>query len=71
MTSATAEKFLSTDELSSMLGGKIKPRTLANWRSLGMGPKFVKMGGKVAYPRNEVDAWLERRTVENTSQYRK
>ena len=25
-------------------------RTLANWRSLGEGPGYVKLGGKVLYP---------------------
>jgi hypothetical protein len=27
----------------------IKPKTLQNWRSLGRGPAYLKLGGKVVY----------------------
>lgn len=34
-------------------------RTLANWRSLGIGPSYVKTGnGSVLYRWDDVDAWL-------------
>lgn len=29
--------------------------TLANWRSLGCGPVFVKVGGKVVYRREDIE----------------
>lgn len=58
-----------------MLG--MSPRTLANWRSYGRGPTYIKVGdeppeGKrdrrhVRYPRAEAEKWAEahryRRTV--------
>jgi hypothetical protein len=38
-------------------------RTLANWRSLRIGPKFTKIGKTVLYEEGELDAWDERNTV--------
>ena len=32
--------------------------TLANWRSQGRGPEYVKYGRKVLYPVSEMDRWL-------------
>lgn len=43
-------------------------RTLANWRTAGTGPRFVKVGGSVRYRRSDVDAWLEKRTISSTSE---
>jgi hypothetical protein len=37
--------------------------TLANWRCLRKGPAFVKVGAKVLYPRDGLDAWLARHTI--------
>ena len=33
-------------------------RTLANWRSLGIGPPYMKVGGKVRYDWADIRAWL-------------
>ncbi|MFV8380090.1 helix-turn-helix transcriptional regulator [Corynebacterium hindlerae] len=32
--------------------------TLATWRSRGIGPKFVRIMGRVYYRRQDVEAWL-------------
>jgi predicted site-specific integrase-resolvase len=32
-------------------------RTLANWRSRGEGPKFIKINGRVRYSQEDVDAY--------------
>lgn len=37
---------------------RITEKTLANWRSLGRGPAFVKVGGRVRYRRQAVDESL-------------
>ena len=34
-------------------------RTLANWRVLRQGPKWVKRGGRVFYPFEALKAWVE------------
>ena len=38
--------------------------TLAHWRSEGRGPKFIKLGSKVAYRGRDLNEWLASRTVE-------
>jgi predicted DNA-binding transcriptional regulator AlpA len=38
-------------------------KTLINWRSLGIGPRYLKLGNTVRYRRSDVDAWLVRRAV--------
>ncbi|MCL1598076.1 MAG: helix-turn-helix domain-containing protein [Actinomycetia bacterium] len=58
--------MLTTSELAVKLG--THERTLANWRVSGSGPRFVKVGTKVRYRRSDVDAWLESRTVDNTTE---
>jgi hypothetical protein len=35
------------------------PRTLRQWRYLGIGPKYLKVGATVRYRARDVEAWLE------------
>lgn len=39
-------------------------RTLIRWRNARTGPPWVKTGGKILYRRKDLDAWLERQTVD-------
>jgi predicted DNA-binding transcriptional regulator AlpA len=50
---------MSTQELSEFIGVAVK--TLANWRSQAIGPKYVKPGGRVRYRRSDVEKWLASR----------
>lgn len=70
---ATAEcEYLSPDEVSARYNGRISVRTLANWRSSGTsGPPFTKIGGRILYPKAKLLEWEQKRTVSNTSDYRK
>jgi hypothetical protein len=54
-------KYLTPDEVSR---GEISPGTLRNWRSLRIGPSFVKVGKGVLYPLCELDAWDRKNVVE-------
>lgn len=47
---------------------QVHPGTLANWRVRGDGPKFIKIGKRVAYRLADVTAWEEKQTRANTSQ---
>ncbi|MEV8239452.1 helix-turn-helix domain-containing protein [Microbacterium testaceum] len=38
---------------------QISEQTFARWATEGKGPKFIKLGGSVRYPRSEVLAWLQ------------
>ena len=40
--------------------------TMAHWRSEGRGPKYIKIGPKVAYRGKDLNDWLDSRTVEPT-----
>ena len=41
--------------------------TLAHWRSEGRGPRYIKIGPKVAYRGSDLNAWLDERLVEPTA----
>ena len=38
---------------------KVPLRTLDQWRYLGKGPRFIKVGRHVRYRRDDVDRWLD------------
>ena len=46
----------SPSELADLLS--ISPMTLRNWRSLGKGPHYLKVGGCVRYPVESTLTWL-------------
>jgi hypothetical protein len=51
------DEMLTPEETGADLGGPrkpISPGTLAYWRAKGQGPRFVKFGRHVRYPRS----WL-------------
>jgi len=37
----------------------VAPKTLANWRSAGKGPRFYKLGRLIVYQRDDLDAYFE------------
>lgn len=53
---ALAELMTPLD-LSRYLG--VPPGTLANWRYLGRGPAFLRVGRHVRYRTVDVTAWIE------------
>lgn len=46
---------MDTKTAAAYLG--YSPKTLANWRPLGMGPRFVKLG-RIFYFRADLDEWI-------------
>lgn len=63
------KRYLTPAELSERFEKRISPRTLSNWRCAGTGPKFVKLGGRILYPLEQVEEWERGRTVESTADY--
>jgi predicted DNA-binding transcriptional regulator AlpA len=51
------ERLLSTEEVADVLGRP--PRTLRQWRYLGEGPRYLKVGAPVRYRAHDVEAWLK------------
>lgn len=64
------KKYLTPQEVSAHFDGRISVNTLSNWRNLGTGPAYLKLGGKVLYPREKLVEWEQRNTVKSTSDYR-
>jgi hypothetical protein len=54
-----AERYLTTEELADRL--RRTPGTLANWRLVGKGPKFLRPAGnkrgRILYRLEEVELW--------------
>lgn len=53
----TENELLSEKEVAAIL--KVSRRTLQQWRYLGKGPPFLKIGLMVRYPRAALEDWLE------------
>ena len=51
------EPLLNTDEVAKLVG--LHSVTLAEWRTQGRGPRWVKLGRKVRYRPRDVEAWLD------------
>lgn len=54
--------FLTPEDLRERWQGEVKLTTLATWRSKGLGPAFVKIGGRVLYKLEAVLAYENRNT---------
>jgi excisionase family DNA binding protein len=54
-------------EAASVL--RLSERTLERLRVSGLGPKFIRCGGRaVRYRQSDLDAWLTARSVRSTSE---
>ena len=60
------EQFLNQVRLADRW--QISPRTLERWRWAGEGPAFVKIGGRVVYRLDDVEAYENGRRCESTAQ---
>ena len=58
-------EILNQDQLADRW--QISPRTLEQWRWLGKGPKFLKIGARVLYREEDVDAYEAGQVCQNTS----
>jgi predicted DNA-binding transcriptional regulator AlpA len=58
-------RFLRTPEASRFVGLSI--RTLEKHRIYGTGPRYSKLGGRVVYRVEDLQAWVERGAKASTS----
>ena len=56
-------KFLTPEEVADRYRGGVSVGTLRNWRSMRIGPTFLKIGKAILYPVSELDAWDEKNRV--------
>ena len=59
--------LLSAEQAGAYL--HVNPRTLANWRVLGRGPRYVRTS-RVLYRQADLDAWLDAHTFEHSADER-
>jgi predicted DNA-binding transcriptional regulator AlpA len=55
------KKYLTAAEVEQLFG--ISQKTLANWRSQGRGPQYLKIGHGVRYAAEDLEKWAESRRV--------
>jgi predicted DNA-binding transcriptional regulator AlpA len=55
--SAAPQRYLSTPEAARFLA--ISARTLEKHRCYGTGPRYFKLGGRVVYRLEDLQAWVE------------
>jgi predicted site-specific integrase-resolvase len=60
-----AIRHLSQTELAARWN--ISHRTLERWRWTGEGPQFIKIGGRVVYRQEDVEAFEAKQTRESTA----
>ena len=65
MTTGHPPRFLTTPEAARRVG--LSHRTLEKHRVYGTGPVYRKLGGRVVYAIDELDAWVERGRRTSTS----
>ncbi len=56
-TNSSDVEYLRPAELATRWRNTVTLSTLDNWRSQNRGPRFVKIGGRVLYPLEEVVAY--------------
>lgn len=66
-TKQNSHKLLTTDLAAKLLGRK--KHTLENWRTIGVGPSFHKVGGRILYKKDELQRFLNERKFGSTSEY--
>lgn len=59
----TDQRYFTPEEVTERYRGTISVGTLRNWRSMRIGPAFVKVGKSVLYPGTELEAWDRRNVV--------
>jgi predicted DNA-binding transcriptional regulator AlpA len=57
---------LNENQAAELLGFSV--RTLQSWRMHGGGPRYVKVGRAVRYPRRELVAFQQSKTVASTTE---
>jgi hypothetical protein len=55
--------FLTVEEVVERYRGQVSEGTFRNWRSMRIGPSFIKIGKAILYPLEELDRWDRRNLV--------
>lgn len=53
----TADELLAPPDVADHLG--VPERTLSQWRYLGKGPEYMKIGRHIRYRKSALERWLD------------
>lgn len=56
------DTLLTADEVAEILG--VHKQTVSVWRKEKRGPRYLKIGNRVYYDPQDLDAWLESRKTQ-------
>ena len=62
----TPDNYLTEQELADLW--KMKRNTLQKWRSLGVGPQYIKRVGRVVYRKDAIADFESKQTYQGTGQ---
>jgi excisionase family DNA binding protein len=62
----TALDWLFDKDAAEYIG--VATSTLAKWRITGEGPKYARVGKRVLYLREDLDAWMKDQRVSSTAE---
>jgi DNA-binding transcriptional MerR regulator len=57
MDETKIDKLLRPGEVAKIL--RVNPSTISVWRREGVGPPWVKVGGRFRYPEAKLLSWIE------------
>jgi Helix-turn-helix domain len=60
------KRLLHPDEASDYL--RVAKQTLARWRCYGLGPHFVRIGGRIFYDLADLDAFIAANKFRSTAE---
>ena len=61
MAARVDQCLLSTNEAAEFVQNSA--RTFSRWRSQGVGPSYVRVGGKIRYQQSDLKEWVTRHRV--------
>lgn len=68
MAQGTPSIIYTTADAARRLHPDLSPRTLERWRLLGRGPRYVKVGRRVAYTEEALATWLQQQERSHTQE---
>ena len=57
--------LITSEESGAIL--RVHPRTLANWRVHGCGPRYIRVGRRPFYRMRDLEEWLDSRSFVKTA----
>jgi predicted DNA-binding transcriptional regulator AlpA len=67
MDTKVSSSLLDSQKAAGWTG--LSTSTLAKLRLTGNGPAYIKLGRRVGYRREDLDAWIEANRFKSTSEY--